>query len=53
MSKKSTKGDWSTRTIKTPEGIQECIEEMERVTGYHVFNMPKEEEFYVGLRFAL
>ena len=22
MSKKSTKGDWSTRTIKTPEGIQ-------------------------------
>jgi len=22
MSKKSTKGDWSTRTINTPEGVQ-------------------------------
>lgn len=44
---------WFVLATETPEGIQECIEEMERVTGYHVFNMPKEEEFYVGLRFAL
>ncbi len=44
---------WFVLATETPEGIAECIEEMEAKTGYHVFNMPKEEEFYVGLRFAL
>lgn len=44
---------WFVLATETPEGIQECIDEMEAVTGYKVFNMPKEEEFYVGLRFAL
>lgn len=44
---------WFVLATETPEGIEDCIEEMEAVTGYHVFNMPKEEEFYVGLKFAL
>lgn len=44
---------WFVLATESPEEIEDCIEEMEAVTGYHVFNMPKEEEFYVGLRFAL
>lgn len=44
---------WFVLATETPEGITDCIKEMEAVTGYHVFNMPKEEEFYVGLKFEL
>jgi DNA-binding Lrp family transcriptional regulator len=44
---------WFVLATESPEEIEDCIEDMEAVTGYHVFNMPKEEEFYVGLRFAL
>ena len=44
---------WFVLATETPEGIQECIREMEEITGYHVFNMPKQEEFYVGLRFEV
>ena len=44
---------WFVLATECPEEIEDCIEEMETATGYHVFNMPKEEEFYVGLRFAL
>ena len=44
---------WFVLATETPEGIQDCIREMEEVTGYHIFNMPKQEEFYVGLKFEL
>lgn len=44
---------WFVLATETPEGIQDCIKQMEDVTGYKVFNMPKQEEFYVGLRFEL
>jgi DNA-binding Lrp family transcriptional regulator len=44
---------WFVLATESPEEIEDCIEELEAATGYHVFNMPKEEEFYVGLRFAL
>jgi len=44
---------WFVLATETPEGIQDCIREMEEITGYHVFNMPKQEEFYVGLRFEV
>lgn len=44
---------WFVLATETPEGIQDCIREMEEVTGYRVFNMPKKEEFYVGLKFEL
>jgi len=44
---------WFVLATESPEEIEDCIEEMELATGYHVFNMPKEEEFYVGLKFAL
>lgn len=44
---------WFVLATESPEEIEDCIDDMEAATGYHVFNMPKEEEFYVGLRFAL
>ena len=44
---------WFVLATESPEEIEDCIDDMEAVTGYHVFNMPKEEEFYVGLKFAL
>lgn len=44
---------WFVLATESPEGIEDCIDKMEAVTGYQVFNMPKEEEFYVGLKFAL
>ena len=44
---------WFVLATETPEGIEDCIKEMEDITGHHVFNMPKKEEFYVGLKFEL
>jgi siroheme decarboxylase len=44
---------WFVLATESPEEIEDCIDEMEAITGYQVFNMPKKEEFYVGLKFAL
>lgn len=44
---------WFVLATESPEEIDDCIDKMQAVIGYHIFNMPKEEEFYVGLRFAL
>jgi len=44
---------WFVLATESPEEIEDCIDKMEAITGYHVFNMPKKEEFYVGLKFAL
>ena len=42
---------WFVLATETPERIAEVIGEIERATRYRVYNMPKIEEFYVGLRF--
>ena len=42
---------WFVLATETPERINEVIEEIERETGLHVFNMPKIDEFFIGLRF--
>ncbi len=44
---------WFVLATETPERIAEVIGEIERATGYRVYNMPKIEEFYVGLRFEV
>ena len=44
---------WFVLATETPERIDEVIGVIERVTGYKVYNMPKLEEFYVGLRFTV
>jgi siroheme decarboxylase len=42
---------WFVLATETPERISEVIAAIEHETGYRVYNMPKQEEFYVGLRF--
>ena len=42
---------WFVLATETPERIGETIGEIEHATGYRVYNMPKLEEFFVGLRF--
>jgi DNA-binding Lrp family transcriptional regulator len=44
---------WFVLATETPERIDQVLREIEEVTGYRVYNMPKQEEFYVGLRFEL
>lgn len=42
---------WFVLATEQPSRIAEVIGEIERATGYKVYNMPKLEEFFVGLRF--
>ena len=42
---------WFVLATETPERIAEVIAEIETATGLHVYDMPKLEEFFVGLRF--
>jgi len=44
---------WFVLATETPEGVADTIKKIEFSTGYPVYNMPKQEEFYVGLRFTL
>jgi DNA-binding Lrp family transcriptional regulator len=41
---------WFVLATETPEQIGAVITAIERETGYRVYNMPKLEEFFVGLR---
>jgi DNA-binding Lrp family transcriptional regulator len=42
---------WFVLATETPARIHEVIDEIEKATGHAVYNMPKLEEFFVGLRF--
>ncbi len=42
---------WFVLATETPERIHDVITVIEGETGCKVFNLPKLEEFYVGLRF--
>lgn len=41
---------WFVLATATPQGIAAAIARIETETGYPVFNMPKEREYFVGLR---
>lgn len=43
---------WFVLATDTREGIAGAIREIEEMTGLQVFNFPKEEEFFLELRFA-
>ncbi len=42
---------WFVLATEQPSQIDELIAEIEAETGLAVFNMPKREEFFIGLRF--
>ena len=44
---------WFVLATETPEQLDECLHKIEKTTGIPVFNLPKQEEFYVGLHFKV
>jgi DNA-binding Lrp family transcriptional regulator len=42
---------WFVLATETPGRIGEVIDAIERASGYRVYNMPKIEEYFVGLKF--
>ncbi len=44
---------WFVLATETPERIDEVVAEIEKATGYPVYNLPKKEEYFVGLRFEV
>ena len=44
---------WFVLATEEPERIGTVIGEIERRSGYRVYNMPKLDEYFVGLRFAV
>jgi len=39
---------WFVIATEKPEQLNDAIARIEEQTGFHVYNMPKQEEFYVG-----
>ncbi len=44
---------WFVLGTETPERVEETCQEIEKATGYKVYNMPKKQEFFVGLKFEV
>ncbi len=44
---------WFVLATETPERIDEVVAEIEKVTGYRVYNLPKKDEYFVGLKFEV
>ncbi len=44
---------WFVLATETPAALQATIDSIEAQTGLSVFNLPKLEEFYVGLHFTV
>lgn len=44
---------WFVLATETPERIDGVLKEIEEATGYPVYNMPKKQEFFVGLHFEV
>jgi DNA-binding Lrp family transcriptional regulator len=44
---------WFVLATESPQRIDELIKEIESHTGYPVYNMPKQREYYLGLRFEV
>jgi DNA-binding Lrp family transcriptional regulator len=43
---------WFVLATETPDGIARSIKKIEAKSGYPVYNMPKEKEYFVGARFT-
>lgn len=44
---------WFVIATEDPDEVADVIRKIQALTGHPVYNMPKLEEFYVGLRFAV
>lgn len=44
---------WFVVATETPEQVEDVISKIEKKTGIKVFNMPKQQEFFLGLKFEV
>ena len=44
---------WFVLATETPDQLDVTLQKIEQLTGIPVFNLPKQEEFYVGLHFQV
>lgn len=44
---------WFVLATETPDRITTVLQEIEQTTGYRVYNMPKKQEFFIGLKFEV
>ena len=44
---------WFVVATETPSQLEDTLEAIERETGLTVHNMPREREYFIGLRFSL
>ena len=44
---------WFVIATERPEQVSAVIREVERATGCRIYDMPKQEEFYIGLKLAV
>ncbi|MCW8983313.1 MAG: AsnC family transcriptional regulator [Gammaproteobacteria bacterium] len=44
---------WFVLATERPERVAEVIDEIEAKTGLYVYNMPKQQEFFIGLKFEV
>lgn len=44
---------WFVLATETAEGQSAAIEKIERESGYHVYNMPKLDEYFIELKFRV
>ena len=44
---------WFVVATETPEEIEQVLEKIENETGLKVYNCPKEQEYFIGLRLEL
>ena len=44
---------WFVIATESPEQIQQVISEIEQKTGIRVYNMPKQQEFFLNLKFEV
>lgn len=44
---------WFVLATETPERIDSVLQDIEQMTGFPVYNMPKKKEFFIGLKFEV
>lgn len=44
---------WFVLATEIPERIEEVLEEIEHLSGYHCYNMPKQNEYFVKLKLVV
>jgi DNA-binding Lrp family transcriptional regulator len=44
---------WFVVATETPDAIARVVRRIEHETGYPVYNLPKEKEFFIGLKFTV